>query len=682
MTNMKRQPRGMSLMELVVVFGLALLGLALVVPRARSNEATLSTKATAEELVSRLRRARQTAITKGVPVALAIPTSAARPYSDTAFQLEGELNPKHTLVWKIQQKHYETVLFAGEWPGLAWAEAQPLLSASKEFDPGRWWDGAPPEAALFIFTPSGNAVSNQNAGDGKFRIVVAQGVASSGRTLVQAKSPWTVSISSSGECNLEQGVTNGASVLSSISSSTLQGAEYTPPTESGNSAPVVVGEPEAIPDANNPIRPGKQIDLEKVLNLKVEVTDADGDPPYFEWRCKSARRRTGASTYDNLTPLEEWGGRFSSKGPNRMEWDPETRRWVGRITWTPAPGDKGGNGYQLECEITDRKGGQAFTGFPVRPGHWLETIEQDWILYRTTNRSSNRVEVWKMSVRGDEHQRLIGFTDRDVIYSSWSASGDEIVFATPEGIYRANRDGANVRRLTNNALGGLDGIAMSPRGEYIYYTGGGRENKRLYRVNIVGDTPVSELCRDFGDTDWIYGLTMYERPTGEILAVMGYYRKYTTTLGLNTRHRHGLFVSDARPGFSGDSGNGNNDQPWKSAQYRDKTYGPTFYRTADGQDRAMWGSDSGAIMRYNVSMAGGTHFGITLTADPRGNVNTGVGGYVTSPRPGPDGKSMICSGGGGLVYVKDMDDASSERRILSPSVDTTGAYDGMISRPF
>ena len=155
-----------------------------------------------------------------------------------------------------------------------------------------------------------------------------------------------------------------------------------------------------------------------------------------------------------------------------------------------------------------------------------------------------------------------------------------------------------------------------------------------------------------GDTDWIYGLTMYERPTGEILAVMGYYRKYTTTLGLNTKHRHGLYVADARPGQSGNSGNGNNDQPWKSAQNRDKTYGPSFCRTADGQDRAMWGSDSGGIRRFNVSMAGGTHFGITLTADPRGDVNTGVGGYVSSPRPGPDGKSMVCSGGGGWSTLR------------------------------
>lgn len=37
---------------------------------------------------------------------------------------------------------------------------------------------------------------------------------------------------------------------------------------------------------------------------------------------------------------------------------------------------------------------------------------------------------------------------------------------------------------------------------------------------------------------------------------------------------------------------------------------------------------------------------------------------------------------GGLVYVKDMDDPSSERRVLSPSVETIGVIDGMLSRPF
>ena len=201
-----RGERGYSLMELMIGIVLVLISLALLVPRGSTTKDNATTKTAAEELVARFRQARQIAITKAVPVGVAFPTSSGNYKTDQAFFLEGEVNPQVTEQWKIQQPKQEVVYFSGTWSGPDWAPAPVLKTISSSFDPATWFGGGTaPEATIIIFTPSGNAVSQAPAADGKFRIVVGMGVSASS-SLGTVNSPYTAWVSPSGEAGLDKGV--------------------------------------------------------------------------------------------------------------------------------------------------------------------------------------------------------------------------------------------------------------------------------------------------------------------------------------------------------------------------------------------------------------------------------------------------------------------------------------------
>jgi hypothetical protein len=204
------------------------------------------------------------------------------------------------------------------------------------------------------------------------------GVSSGGSsTLVSVNSPYTIWISPSGEVGLDKGV-YGGSVIESSSKDSSPVASFTAPSATINSAPVVQAVPpatsagpRAYPDNVNPkTGNGNLIDLDAVLTLEVRVKDADGDPPYFKWETtEAAIADPNGTTFYDQSDLDLWGGRFSNAGEVRMEWDAENQEWVGRDTWAPATGDKGGNRYKLVCKIRDREGGTTETGFPGQCGH-------------------------------------------------------------------------------------------------------------------------------------------------------------------------------------------------------------------------------------------------------------------------------------------------------------------------
>ena len=229
MTTKDRNRRGYSLMELIVGMMLVGIALALIVPRGQTTKDNATTKTTAEELVARFRQARQSAITKSVPVAVAFPTSGNVVQTDQAYFLEGEINPRVTDQWKIQQTHKEVVYFVGTWGGPEWKDAPVMKTVYSEFKPDKWFDSvAAPSAKIFIFTPAGNIISSSPAADGKFRVVVAMGVSTGGSsTLVAANSPYTVWISPSGEVGLDKGVYGGA-VIETTNKASSPIASFTP----------------------------------------------------------------------------------------------------------------------------------------------------------------------------------------------------------------------------------------------------------------------------------------------------------------------------------------------------------------------------------------------------------------------------------------------------------------------
>ena len=669
-----RHARGYTLIELSVGIFLTLILLYMVVPSNRNQEKTLGSKATAEELVARLRRARETARSKGVPVALAIPATSAVAYSDTAFQLEGDINPEVTSFWKIEQKFHETVFFTGEWPGLSWTAGTTSSNSSYRFDLANWWTGTPPPLRCVVFLPTGEAVSSTRLGDGQYRIVVAQGLAPSANTLLQATNPWTVSITPAGETSLTKGVVGGAAIVSSGQTETPTGASYTPPAAGTNRAPVNAGAGNAgvfaFPDTDNPAGTGKIVDLEGVLTLEVRVRDADGDPPYFEWETRAARSPANVAYSD----MDVWGGRFSNTGEVRMEWDATQREWVGRTTWSPASGDAGGNSYQLVCNIRDRKGGTLTSGFPITG--WLETTKEQWVLYRTVG-PSGRWELWKMTLQGLNHKRVIAFQGQDVTFGEWGPSGDEVIVAGPHGVFRASADGGNLRQINQAGLAGLTGVSITPKGDKVLYTVGSRENYDIREITLAAGAEVDRKIMDYGGSiDWVYGLKCTEI-NGEIWGIGTFYRKYTKRL--RTRRRRGMMVANVTRGISSSAGSNpvihghNANLTGSFAGYDNDT-------KVIWADRVVGGGRDIIIQDVTVGPPGN---GNLVTLGPRQVLTPGQTA-INFPRITYDGVGCVYTSGLGAAsqiwYMPDITSPTNVTRLpLSPL--NTGGRDVSISIP-
>jgi len=661
---------------------LTLLLLAMVLPTSRNQEKTLSTEATAEELVARLRRARETARTKGVPVGVCIPKNATTAYSDSAFQMEGDINPTVTSRWKIGQKFHETVLFTGEWAGLSWTDGTTANNSSYRFDLNDWWTSSAPPLQCYVFLPTGEAVSSARLGGGEYRIVVAQGLVPSSM-LTQATNAWTVSISPNGETSLEKGVVGGVGVLSTGRTETPQGATYTVPDSSSNVAPVKAGPGDvgvfAFPDTDNPNGSGKIVDLHGMLTLEVRVRDEDGDPPYFQWSVKDARSPAPAQA--SYGDVETWGGRFSNTGEVRMEWDGERKEWVGRTTWTPAPGDRGGNSYQLQCLVRDRRGGTLKAGFPITG--WLETTKEQWVLYRTVG-PSGRWELWKMTLRGLNHKRVVAFEGRDVIFGEWGPSGDEVIVAGDHGVFRASADGGNLKKISRVNVTppatayGIIGVSITPRGDRALYTvGNGRENYDIREITLNAGTEVDRKLVDYaGVIDWIEGLKVTEI-NNELWAVSTFHRRYK--VGFNNRNRKGVLVKNITTGKRSKT-----DDPgghFIDGDYKKLTISFAGY---DSHTQIVW-ADMGQEIHVEDITVGPPLNSNLLTRTPIAGSPFRPGqNEISYPRLTFDGKGCVYTSGTGsdseIWYIEDIVARTPARRLtLSPL--NTGGRDVSISIP-
>jgi prepilin-type N-terminal cleavage/methylation domain-containing protein len=707
--------RGYSLMELMVGLMLVGMALALLVPSGQGTKDAATTKTTAEELVARFRQARQTAITKSVPVAVAFPIAANIFHTDQAFFLEGEVNPRVTEQWKIQQPYKETVYFTGTWNGPDWDDAPVMETASKNFDPDTWFGPAdPPQANMYIFTPSGNMVSKCQAADGKYRVLVGMGVSSSGGGLLTTASvPYTVWISPSGEVGMDKGV-YGGEVVASYSKDSSPVATFTAAARPANRAPQITIVPgmsvpgaKAYPDNVNPkTENGNIISLDSVLTLEIRVKDLDGDPPYFRWKTtEAAEVSEDGNSFTDLVDMDKWGGRFSNNGEVRMEWDAERQEWVGRDTWAPATGDTGGNRYKLECTIRDRNGGQITSGFPV-DGHYLVTSKEPWILYRSWN-AQGRAELWKMTLDGLDHTRVVSFGYQDVEYAQWAPSGAEIIVGANDGVWRVSSDGGNLKKVGNGLPGSMDGCCISPSGDAVYYAGGNSNGKIIRKVYIDGSGRTKDvaLATDnespglaggpnvFEKVETVYDLSAAQFGSKVVLLCTYYhYNKSGGFLGTGLfskkKKRWGTMAIDAN---TGDHTSYDEPPSWnKIAQDKKTNYGISFATTNDPAAldgvHVLYGSSGGVIYSRNVTISGGAMNGGFLNSSNVAGFPLATGrADVHHPRYAtPDHNSMVFVSGRGtasrIYYMPNIASPGSNYALpLSPF--NNGADLPSVSRP-
>ena len=652
--------RAFSLLETILALTLLALAAAMLLPRGDRTKDRLSTQMVAEELVSTLRRARQTAIAKRVRVALAIPRSPGAAFSDTLYLLEGDTNPRSSgKVWKIGQDRQRVVYFVGNWNGPNWTTPSP------GFDLSQWWTSPSlrPPAHLFAFGPQGQLDSEAQTADGAYRILVAQGLRESGGSLIQADSPWTVWARPDGTIGLDQGIWKASQAYSSQQRESAGGASLTATQLSNQSSPEKISLT-AWPDRHNPKGPGNLIDSTSCLTLEFHVKDQDGDPPFFHW---TSQRVEGTASND---------GAFANQAVCRMEWSSQSNDWVGRVSWTPAWDDNGGCSYRLLGQVEDRRGGSLPLEFPV-DGGLLHTTRENWVLYKALCQNG-RWELWKMTLEGEEQQRLVGFANQDVRFGQWSSSGDEVILGTANAVYRAKADGSGLRLVSTPGKQPVESCCLSPDGRYLFYVTGGNDDKQLRRVDLDASGSESDLALDNGrPIDHVYNLSSAIF-NGRYLVLENFYRVYTKGFPPKTKRMDGIVVFDGLIYEDSDT-----DPPGPTlsgvGQQHSVTGGSSFNR--DGT-QVLWGR-GGEIyfspVKYNPADKL-TKFEL----EPATSLTTGFSD-VHHPRYTPDQKGLVFAEGRGnatrIYYIEDLAAHSAPKQLPLAPENVCADEPSVIRRP-
>ena len=99
--------------------------------------------------------------------------------------------------------------------------------------------------------------------------------------------------------------------------------------------------------------------------------------------------------------------------------------------------------------------------------------------------------IWTMNADGSEQRQLIPFGGNN-IYPSVTTDGRFIVFQSNRGgsfgVWRANRDGSDVLRLTDAGVAAQPDI--SPDGHWVVYVSSPENSGELWRITISGADPV------------------------------------------------------------------------------------------------------------------------------------------------------------------------------------------------
>lgn len=410
-------------------------------------------------LASELRQARAEALRQNAPVALAFPSQGgALPSSVGFYWLQGKQKALMTRQVDLTRQSERINIFSGFWdldttalldPASANSNAPPHQASREDaFDPAHWPQPNPADPAL-IFTPSGAASSNGMVHfDGAYHLVVCAGVEASPSTFsgiqpasltyykaVSVDDPYTVTISLQGDIQVTRGLVGASGVA--LRGGSNQRAPLPVASSSSNSDPTVdPTEVEVLPvtpAASLPPGVAALVPLDRFLTIKVAATDPDGDPLSIRWRAS--------------------GGNFSGPALATMEWSPQRQRWEASVAWRPPSTATVGQLYELNCDISDGRGGTVTVGGNVVSALKVKTSPTGKLV--VSYRYSSVLNVFCPDGSG---MRQINLPDT-VCSVSGTPDGEKVVFShwgggPYQGVISAiTVDGTNYRQLANLTAG-------------------------------------------------------------------------------------------------------------------------------------------------------------------------------------------------------------------------------------
>ncbi|MFN8610026.1 MAG: hypothetical protein U0931_20965 [Vulcanimicrobiota bacterium] len=472
-----------SLLEMSLTIALlaVLVGLSLANLGGSRRQAEISTLA--NSLVEELRSARQLAIRSQQPVALAIPAGTGA--TQDLYLLSGQHQPRILRSWSYAREYPEARIFPAHWPArAAWTLSRPQTAwADESFHWQDWYDsGGPPQAALYIFLPWGNVVSNDRPLlNGHYAFCVGQqgwvapatfpgslAGAAPYFELSRVSQAWSVTITPTGQVESRAGLEDQAAASSSGLPPELATAPAVPREQNAPEILAVEFDPPAPPELGSSL--DTRVAADGWIRLTCCARDRDGDNLYCSWRSLN-------------------GGGLGQQGRSRLDYDAARGCWLASTVWRPDPRDPEHKIYHLVCDVSDERGALQSTEGTAQVVD-VELIRSEKILV-----TSQQAQDYLVTINSDGSDlKAITPADFRAYQGEIAPDGTRLVATTNRAgtpdLWMLNIDGTGLRRLTEDPG---DELAASWDGEgrRVVYTTNRNGRWELWMMDAAGLLPQS-----------------------------------------------------------------------------------------------------------------------------------------------------------------------------------------------
>lgn len=472
--------RGLSLVELMVVVGLAVMLMALSLSNLKPAAEKGSTLGLATAIADEFRSARQLAISRGCAIAVGLSRQGSET-TDSLYRLEGWNRPRVT--WSIGYGgDYPSLRFAAAgWAGAAFATnvAPPPLTKLTPFNLAEWIPADFRDDAIFCFTPDGGLVTNGLPSlDGRYTVVVANSPTVENQTIKAGLEPCVIYLSPGGAVEISKQLP-GASPLPTVGTSATAVARKREQFADGAIAKIYLSaikvrpDPPLDSDKDALCTPGKEVTFE------LYAYDPEGRQLFTQWKQTGPHDEVGnfGFPFNPEGPLKHEVERmeFIAQPPNDIDWNgadiPTAGCFRARWTWTVPITSSPGDEYQVEADVQDATGTAQIQN-PITPVPF-EVAPRGRLLAEIRNDDLNRWEIVRMDRHGGGRQVL---TPPGLEESMPSVDGSGTRMAFLQSLPgHVDQRYVKIRSLTGGGeraitdAGRYTSVSISPNGAWVAY---------------------------------------------------------------------------------------------------------------------------------------------------------------------------------------------------------------------